>query len=224
VTPFQTVRRFVEYEDYTLRLMEDLDLPVPRPYGVVEITPEREYMIVMEFFDGAVEIGEAEIDDRAIDQGLRLVREMWDEGLAHRDIKPANLMVLDGDLKLIDVFFVQVRPSPWRQAVDLANMMMVLGLRSDAQRVYEHAQRLFTPDEIAEAFSATRGVASPTQLRTMMKEDGRDLMAEFQALAPQRAPMKIQRWSVRRILLTIGVVLMAFIVFGLIASNWAVFA
>jgi hypothetical protein len=58
----------------------------------------------------------------------------------------------------------------------------------------------------------------------MMKEHGRDLLAEFQALAPQRAPMKIQRWSVRRILLTIGVVLMAFIVFGLIASNWAVFA
>jgi hypothetical protein len=67
-------------------------------------------------------------------------------------------------------------------------------------------------------------VASPTQLRTMMKEDGRDLLAEFQALAPERAPMKIQRWSVRRILLTIGVVLMAFIVLGLIASNWAVFA
>ena len=223
-TPFQTVRRFVEYEDYTLRLMEDLDLPVPRPYGVVEITPEREYMIVMEFFDGAVEIGEAEVDDRVIDQGLRLVREMWDEGLAHRDIKPANLMVLDGDLKLIDVFFVQVRPSPWRQAVDLANMMMVLGLRSDAQRVYEQALRLFTPEEIAEAFSATRGVASPTQLRTMMKEDGRDLLAEFQALAPEREPMKIQRWSVRRILLTIGVVLVAFIVLGLLVSNWAVFA
>ncbi|HET6714665.1 MAG TPA: phosphatase PAP2 family protein [Actinomycetota bacterium] len=223
-TPFQTVRRFVEYEDYTLRLMEDLDLPVPRPYGVVEITPEREYMIVMEFFVGAVEIGEAEVDDRVIDQGLRLVREMWDEGLAHRDIKPANLMVLGGDLKLIDVFFVQVRPSPWRQAVDLANMMMVLGLRSDAQRVYEHALRLFTPEEIAEAFSATRGVASPTQLRTMMKEDGRDLLAEFQALAPEREPMKIQRWSVRRILLTIGVVLVAFIVLGLLVSNWTVFA
>jgi len=157
-------------------------------------------------------------------QALSALADAHREGIIHRDIKPANLMVLDGDLKLIDVFFVQVRPSPWRQAVDLANMMMVLGLRSDAQRVYEHAQRLFTPDEIAEAFSATRGVASPTQLRTMMKEDGRDLMAEFQALAPQRAPMKIQRWSVRRILLTIGVVLMAFIVFGLIASNWAVFA
>jgi hypothetical protein len=35
------VRRFVEYEDYTLRLMEDEGLPTPHPYGVVEITPER---------------------------------------------------------------------------------------------------------------------------------------------------------------------------------------
>ena len=35
---------------------------------------------------------------------------MWDVGLAHRDIKPANLMVQHGRLRLIDVFFVQVRP------------------------------------------------------------------------------------------------------------------
>ena len=89
---------------------------------------------------------------------------MWDVGLAHRDIKPANLMVLDEDLKVIDVFFVQVRPSPWRQAVDLANMMLVLALRSDAETVYRHALSYFTPDELAEAFAAARGVASPTQL------------------------------------------------------------
>ncbi|MET0801466.1 MAG: phosphatase PAP2 family protein [Actinomycetota bacterium] len=223
-SPFQTVRRFVEYEDYTLRLMEDFGLPVPRPYGVVEITPEREYMIVMEFFDGAVEIGDAEVDDGVIDQGLALIREMWDEGLAHRDVKPANLMVRDGQLKLIDVFFVQVRPSPWRQAVDLANMMLVLGLRTDANRVYEHALRYFTPEEIAEAFAATRGVASPTQLRSMMKEDGRDLLAQFQRLAPAREPLKIQRWSVRRVALTFAVLIAALFAVMLIVSNWAVFA
>ena len=140
--PFQSVRRLVEYEDYTLRLMHELGIPVPRPYGIVEMTPEREYLLVTEFFDGAVEIGEADIDDGVIDQGLRSCAKLWDAGLAHRDIKPANLLVRDGELMLIDVAFVQVRPSPWRQAVDLANMMLVLALRTDAERVYERALRL----------------------------------------------------------------------------------
>jgi tRNA A-37 threonylcarbamoyl transferase component Bud32 len=222
--PFQSVRRFVEYEDYTLRLMHELGIPVPLPYGIVEITPEREYMIVMEFFEGAVEIGDAEIDDGVIDQGLGLVRKMWDEGLAHRDVKPANLMVRDGELKVIDVFFVQVRPSPWRQAVDLANMMLVLALRSDAERVYARALTYFSEDEIAEAFAAARGVASPTQLRNNIKQDGRDLLAEFRRMAPEREQVSIQRWSIRRALLTIGVLFAAFLAMGLIVSNWTAFA
>ena len=35
----------------------------PQPLGIVEITPEREYLLVTEFFDGAQEIGDAEVDD-----------------------------------------------------------------------------------------------------------------------------------------------------------------
>jgi tRNA A-37 threonylcarbamoyl transferase component Bud32/membrane-associated phospholipid phosphatase len=223
-TPFQTVRRFVEYEDYTLRLMADFGLPTPHPYGVVEITPEREYMIVMEFFHGAVELGDAEVTEDLIDQGIRLIQRLWESGLAHRDIKPANLMVQDGKLRLIDVFFVQVRPSPWRQAVDLANMMLVLALGSDAQTVYRIAERYFTPEEIAEAFAATRGVASPTQVRSMMKRDGRNLLEEFRALAPPHDPIPIQRWSLRRVLLTVWVAFLGLIALGLVVSNWAAFA
>ena len=64
---------------------------------------------------------------------------------------------------LIDVAFAQVRPSPWREAVDLANMMLVLAVRTDAERVYRRALAVFTPDEIAEAFAAARGIASPTR-------------------------------------------------------------
>ncbi len=223
-TPFQTVRRFVEYEDYTLRLMSDYGLSTPKPYGIVEITPEREYMIVMEFCDGAVELGDADVDEDLIDQGMRLIRRLWESGLAHRDIKPANLMVQDGKLRLIDVFFVQVRPSPWRQAVDLANMMLVMALRSDAKTVYRIALQYFTPEEIAEAFAATRGVASPTQVRTMMKRDGRDLVTEFRALAPPHDPIRIQRWSWRRIALTVWVVFIAVLVLVFVLGNWAVFA
>src|SRR4029077_8760707 len=182
-SPFKTVRRLVTYEDYALRLLQDIGVRTAKPYGIVEITPEREYMLVTEFHAGAVEIGEAEVDDTVIDQGLLMIRTLWDAGIAHRDIKPGNLMVRSRELLLIDVAFVQVRPSPWRQAVDLGNMMLVLAVRSDPQRVYQRALRYFTPAELAEAFAATRGVASPTQLRAFMKRDPRDLLGEFRALA-----------------------------------------
>ena len=204
--PFQSVRRLVQYEDYTLRLMRDSGIPTAAPAGIVELTPEREYLLVTEFFDGAQEIGDAEVDDALIDEGLALMRKLWDSGLAHRDIKPANLMVKDGHLFLIDTAFAQVRPSPWRQAVDLANMMLVLAVRTDAERVYTHALQYFTEDEIAEAFSAARGIASPTQLRSVMKQDGRDLLAQFRALAPARRPISLQRWGPRRIIYALGLV------------------
>jgi membrane-associated phospholipid phosphatase len=199
--PFQTVRRLVEYEDYALRLLQDIGVRTARPYGIVEITPEREYMLVTDFFTGAVEIGEADVDETVIDQGLLLIRTLWDAGIAHRDIKPGNLMVRSGELLLIDVAFVQVRPSPWRQAVDLGNMMLVLAVRTDPQRVYRRALAYFTEAELAEAFAATRGVASPTQLRAFMKRHPRDLLGEFRALAPARPPIVLQRWSIRRVAL-----------------------
>jgi hypothetical protein len=104
------------------------------------------------------------------------------------------------------VGFVQVRPTPWRQAVDLGNMMLVLAVRTDPERVYRRALAYFTPDELAEAFAATRGVASPTQLRAFMKRDPRDLLGTFRALAPPREPIRLQRWSIQRIALASAVV------------------
>ena len=132
--PFNTVRRLVQQEDYALQKLYLAGLPAPQPYGVVELTPEREYLLVTEFFDGATELGEAEVDQQVIDDGLGIIRKLWDAGLAHRDIKPANLLVRDGRLLLIDVAFTELRPSPWRQAVDLANMMLCLALRSNLSR------------------------------------------------------------------------------------------
>jgi tRNA A-37 threonylcarbamoyl transferase component Bud32/membrane-associated phospholipid phosphatase len=216
--PFQSVRRLVQYEDYTARVLHDAGIPTAAPYGIVELTPEREYLLVTEFFDGAEEIGEAEVDDRVIDEALGIVRQLWDAGLAHRDIKPANLLVRDGRVILIDVFFVQIRPSPWRQAVDLANMMLVLAVRTDAPRVYHRALRLFTEDELAEAFAAVRGIASPTQLRMAVKRDPRNLVAEFRALAPHREPVALQRWSVKRVMLALGVLLGAVIAVAAVSS------
>ena len=203
---FPSVRRLVEYEDYLLRLMWAAGLPVARTYGFLEITPEREYVIVNEFLTGSREIGDVEVDEAIIDDALKIVRGMWDAGLAHRDIKPANVLVRDGKVFLVDVAFAEVRPSPWRQAVDLANMMLVLALSSDPDLVYERARRLFSDDELGEAFAAARGVTLPTQSRARLRQDGRDVLGRLRALAPPRPAIRIQHWSLRRVGLTVGVV------------------
>jgi membrane-associated phospholipid phosphatase/tRNA A-37 threonylcarbamoyl transferase component Bud32 len=198
--PFNTVRRLVQQEDYALSLMQRAGLPSPAPFGFVELTPEREYLLVTEFFDGAVELGEAEVDDGVIDDGLSIVRKLWDAGLAHRDVKPANLLVRDGRMLLIDVAFVEARPSPWRQAVDLANMMLCLALRSSPERVYQRALRQFSVEEISEGFAAARGLALPSQLRHLLRAQGRDLHAEFVRLLPSPPPpIRMQHWSLRRV-------------------------
>jgi membrane-associated phospholipid phosphatase/tRNA A-37 threonylcarbamoyl transferase component Bud32 len=218
--PFNTVRRLVQQEDYALRVCRDADLPSPAPYGFVELTPEREYLLVTEFFDGAQELGEAEVDEQIIDDGLGIIRKLWDAGLAHRDIKPANLLVRDGRMQLIDVAFIEARPTPWRQAVDLANMMLCLALRSRPEQVYQRAQLQFNTEEITEGFAAARGLALPSQLRRMLRERGRDLHAEFVRLLPSPPhPIRIQRWSIRRIALLALVALLGLLVGSNIVEN-----
>jgi hypothetical protein len=119
-------------------------------------------------------------------------------------------MVRDGRLHLIDSAFGELRPSPWRQAVDLGNMLLVLALRASPERVYARARRQFSVAEITEAFAATRGLTMPSQLRKMMRQEGRDLHAEFVALLPERPqPIRIQRWTVRRMALIASLVIAA---------------
>ena len=216
---FASVRRLVQHEDYMLHVMRRVGLPCPEPYGIVEITPDREYLLVEEFCRGATEASEGEVTEALIDDGLDIVACLWDSGLAHRDLKPANVMIQHGRLRLIDVSFAQIRPSPWRQAVDLANMMLVLALRASPEAVYERARMRFSEDEIAEAFAASRGVTLPSQLRREVRQDGRELLERFRELAPDRPTVAIQRWSLRRVGLTLWVVLVAAAVVSVFVSS-----
>jgi membrane-associated phospholipid phosphatase/tRNA A-37 threonylcarbamoyl transferase component Bud32 len=219
---FESVRRLVEYEDYMLRVMREAGVRSVEPRGFVELEAEREYLLLMSFLERATEADQdAELSDTAIDDGLRSIRVMWDHGLAHRDIKPANVLVRGDQVFLIDVAFGQLRPTPWRQVVDLANMMLVLGLASSPERVYERAVRVFEPDEIGEAFGAARGPAIPRQLREQLKEHAPDLVERFVALAPEHEPIAIQRWSMRRIALTARTAFVAVAFVALLAVNLA---
>ena len=61
-------------------------------------------------------------------------------------------------------------------------------------------------------------------MRTQLKSDGRHLLERFRELAPAREPVAIQRWSLRRVVLTLGVLFCALLTLVLLVSNWAVFA
>jgi tRNA A-37 threonylcarbamoyl transferase component Bud32 len=197
--PYRSVRRLAEHEDHMMRLMVAAGVPVPEPFGVVEITPGREYLLVTSFVPGAKEVSEADVGDEAARAGLGAVRAMWDAGLAHRDVKPANVLVRNGSVFLIDHAFGEIRPTPWRQAADLANMMLSLSVRMPADRVHRMARELFTEDEIGEAFAVARGVTIPGELRAAMRATGRDVLEENRALAPAHTPIGIQRWTPRRL-------------------------
>lgn len=216
---FASVRRLVQHEDYMLHVMSRAGVPCAEPVCLVELTPDREYLLVTEFLDGATEITECEVDQSLIDQGLETVETMWRAGLAHRDIKPANLMVQRARLRIVDVAFAQIRPSPWRQAVDLANMMLVLALQTSPEVVLERARQRFSEDELAEAFAASRGITLPSELRRAIRRDGRELLERFRELVPERRPVSIQRWSLRRVALTAWVVFVAVVVVGLFLAT-----
>jgi hypothetical protein len=218
-TPVGSVRRLATYEDYALRLLADHRVRVARTYGVVELTPNREYMLVTEFFENARNLGDSQIDDEVIDEGLAMVRTFWDIGVAHRDIKPANLLVRDGQLQLVDVSGLEVRPSPWRQAVDLSNMLLTLALRTDPERVYARAVKVFTPEELAETCASAVGLTIPTELQAKMKADGRPLLDRFRQLAPRRERISIQRWSARRLVLTAAAALGTLTLVGLFVDS-----
>jgi hypothetical protein len=205
-TPLGSVRRLVTYEHYALLSLKEVGVSVARVFGVVELSPNLEYLLVTRFFENAVNLGDADVDDTVIDEGLMLVHQLWEAGVAHRDIKPANLLVREGHLQLVDVSALEVRPSPWRQAVDLANMMLTLALRTDPDRVYARAVRIFSPDEIAEGFASTAGMTIPTELSSKLKADGRPILARFRELAPTRERVSIQRWSTRRLGYTLAAI------------------
>jgi hypothetical protein len=105
-------------------------------------------------------------------------------------------------------------------------MMLCLALRSSAEQVYRRALRQFSVEEVTEGFAAARGLALPSQLRRMLRAESRDLHAEFVRLLPTPPqPIRIQRWSLRRVgLLALVVVLLTFLaqlVVGNIVNNEA---
>jgi tRNA A-37 threonylcarbamoyl transferase component Bud32 len=217
--PFGSVRQLVEHEDYLVRVADAGGLPVPRSYGILELAEGREELLLLEMLPDSTQLGDVAVTVDLVDQGLEIIARLWAAGVAHRDVKPANLVVSQGRLYLVDLSFAEVAATPWRQAVDLANMLLCLGLYADPELVYERSLRWFRPDEVGEAFATTSSVTIPAQLRRLLRERRPDLPERFRALAPFHPPIAVQRWSLARAALTVAVVVAALLAVGLLAFN-----
>ena len=164
------------------------------------MTPEREYLLVAEFFAGTVELGEAEVTDQVIaDDGLRIIRKLWDAGLAHRDVKLANLLVRDGRMLLIDVAFAEASPLILAPGGRPGQHDAVLGASLQPERVYRRALHYFTVEEIAEGLRPPAGLACRLSCATCCAPRAGTCTASLPRLlpAPPR-PIRVQRWSARR--------------------------
>jgi hypothetical protein len=81
--------------------------------------------------------------------------------------------------------------------------------------VYQRALRQFSVQEITEGFAAARGLALPSQLRRMLRAQGRGVHAEFLRLLPTPPrSIPIQRWTLRRVGLLAALVLLLVLVFN----------
>ena len=120
---------------------------------------------------------------------------------------------------LIDHAFGEIRPTPWRQAIDLANMMLSLSVHFPAEIIYERASEHFSQAELAEAFAATRGVTIPGELKAALRTNNNASLDTFRELAPPREPISIQRWTRRRVLVLGALALAGFGLVALVIVN-----
>jgi hypothetical protein len=82
----------------------------------------------------------------------------------------------------------------------------------------------FSPEDIAEAFAAMRSVTIPSQSRSSMallkRTEGIDLVARFRELSPARERISLQRWSWRRVRLTVGAAFLLIFLISLVIDNF----
>jgi hypothetical protein len=103
-------------------------------------------------------------------------------------------------------------------------MMIILALRSSPEKVYERTLKYFSPDDVAEAFAAMRSVTIPSQSRSSLalvkRTQGVDIVSRFRELAPHRERISLQRWSLRRVWLTVGAAFAIMLLISLLIENF----
>lgn len=126
--------------------MRDLGVPTPEPLEVIE--GEDDALIVYEYLEGYVPLGETDLGDDLLDAVFEHLRTLHDHGVAHGDVSLANVLVVDGVPHFIDATCVRDDGIDEAVAYDLACALGALASKRDPDDVVEAATAWYDADEI----------------------------------------------------------------------------
>ena len=198
--PFNTVRRLVQQEDYALSLMHRAGLPSPTPLRLRRAHPRAGVPARHRVLRRRRGAGRG----RGRRPGHRRRPGHHPQAVGRRPRPPRHQAGQPaGPRRPHAADRRRLRPGPaepvapgrrpgQHDAVPGPALQPRAGLRAGPAQ--------FSVQEITEGFAAARGLALPSQLRRMLRAQGRDLHAEFVRLLPTPPqPISIQRWSPRRV-------------------------
>lgn len=130
---FDSPVEMARHELESTRRMRELGVPAPEPLEVIEGPDDA--MIVYEYLEGYVPLGETELDDAMLDEVFEHLRTLHDHGMAHGDFSLANVLVVDGVPHFIDTTSVREDRIDDAVAYDLACAMGAMAAKRDAETV-----------------------------------------------------------------------------------------
>ncbi len=177
------------------------------------------------------------IDDELLHRAWEQLRLLQERKLVHRALTADNLLVTDdGRIALIDLGAGEIAASDIALRIDTAQLLVTLGLATDAERAVRTAVDVLGPDPLVDALALLQRIALTRDTRRQLKQRKRlmhDLRAQIVDVTPAGPDVeeiKLERLSMRTVVAIVGGSVAAYIVatqftqvnFGsLRQTNWA---
>lgn len=222
-----TLKANAERAVLTAYVAGDAGVRTPLPHGVAEagnsLAVLWQNLPPVSTLAGLAHHGQP-ISDDLLDQAWCQLLEAHSRGVAHRNLDANTLTVDDrGDLWILDWDQGEVAAGEITQHIDRAQMIAYLALVVGAQRAFDSAKKCFTLSELLAISLVLQPAVLPSGIRGQLRKSDtldelRSLLSEASELSPAVdgvVPLKLQRFSLRTVIM---VVIVVTILVGVIGS------
>ncbi|MCP3974298.1 MAG: flippase-like domain-containing protein [bacterium] len=222
--PYTSLRRAVEHEALGSLQATNRGIPTPRFMAIADVGGDG-MMLTYEAIEGRSldNVAPEELTDSALEEVWRLIHELHQSGMAHRDLRLANIfMTRDGELQLIDFGFAELSAEESHRALDIAEALSSTAAIVGVDRALAAATKVMPMPAIAyaAAWVQPQAVGSATR-QAMGSSEGFDkLRAAIQDATgvAEVGTVKIERVSLRSILILVSLGLAAYVLIPMIAD------